>query len=99
MSPDTSCGWMVPSRRGNAGRFWRDAARSLIYRAPEERDTCPACASARLDALDLLPLRRARNGRYVGFVTLCDECGLVFSNPPPSADDLKQFYSPGGEWR
>jgi SAM-dependent methyltransferase len=90
---------MVALRRGDAGTFWREAARSLIYRAPEERDTCPACGSARLGQLDLLPLRRQRNGLYVGFVTVCHECGLVFSNPLPSADDLKQFYSPGGAWR
>src|SRR5688572_7127746 len=94
-----SCGWMVASPRGEAGGRWRRIARALIYRVPEERDTCPACASVRLNDLDLRPLRTARQGRYVGFVALCEDCGLVFSNPLPSADDLKHFYSPGGEWR
>ena len=70
-----------------------------MYRAPEERDACPACGSSRLEDLDLLPLRRPRQGRYIGFVELCGECGLVFSNPLPSAEDLEHFYSPGGEWR
>lgn len=90
---------MVASPRGDAGGRWRRIAGSLIYRAPEERDDCPACASPRLVDLDLLPLRRPRHGRYVGFVELCEDCGLVFSNPLPSADDLKEFYRPGGEWR
>ena len=29
---------------------------------------------------------------------MCDDCGLVFTNPLPSAQDLADFYSPAGEW-
>ena len=28
----------------------------------------------------------------------CDDCGLVFSNPQPTAEELSRFYSPAGEW-
>lgn len=41
-----------------------------------------------------MPLRAARTG----FVCACDGCGLVFSNPLPTPDDLAQFYSPAGAW-
>ena len=90
---------MVALRRGDVRRAARRIAQALIYRAPFELSVCPACASSDLDDLDLLPLRPPRAGRYIGFVTLCDSCGLVFSNPLPSFDDLKRFYSPDGEWR
>ena len=28
----------------------------------------------------------------------CDDCGLVFSNPQPTAEELSRFYGPTGEW-
>lgn len=72
----------------------RRLLQAWIYRAPGERDDCPACASAALFDLDVLPLRAGRTG----FVSGCDGCGLVFSNPLPGADLLADFYSPSGEW-
>lgn len=69
-------------------------ARALIYRAVDECERCPACASPRLSNLDLLPGR----GRRLRFVSLCDECGLVFCNPPPARAELERFYSPQGPW-
>jgi SAM-dependent methyltransferase len=48
--------------------------------------------------LDLFMLRRAVDGQRTGFISGCDECGLVFSNPLPSDEELAQFYSPAGEW-
>lgn len=77
---------------------WRSISRALIYRAPGEREHCPACASRRLYELDVLTVRLPR-GRHTGFVTGCHDCGLVFSNPLPSPEDLKHFYSVAGEWR
>jgi len=77
---------------------WRSAARALIYRAPDERDRCPACGSRRLSDLDLLALRYPYR-RRIGFVDVCDECGVVFSNPLPSMESLARFYSPDGPWR
>ena len=90
---------MAASPRGDVTQLLRSLAHLLIYRVPGERDSCPACESHLIEELDLLPLRRARHGRYVGFVSLCGDCGLVFSNPLPSEDDLNAFYRPGGEWR
>ena len=29
---------------------------------------------------------------------VCDDCGLVFSNPQPTPGELTRFYSPTGEW-
>jgi SAM-dependent methyltransferase len=74
--------------------FLRRVSQSLIYRAPGERDDCPACRSHRIFDLDVLPLRAAR----IGFVCCCESCGLVFSNPLPTAAVLAEFYRPGGAW-
>ena len=76
----------------------RSASRALIYRAPRERERCPACGSPRLYELDLLSLRHPIEGSRTGFVSGCDECGLVFSNPQPTPDEQDRFYSPDGEW-
>jgi SAM-dependent methyltransferase len=65
-----------------------------VYRAPGERDDCPACGSSDLFDLDVLSLRASRTG----FATGCESCGIVFSNPVPSAGDLEAFYSPTGDW-
>jgi len=76
----------------------RSASRTLIYRAPRESERCPACGSPRLYELDLLSLRHPIEGSRTGFVSGCDECGLVFSNPPPTPEEQDRFYSPEGEW-
>jgi SAM-dependent methyltransferase len=76
----------------------RDLARRLIYQAPGECERCPACGSPRLFELDLLMLRKVVDGRRMGFVSGCDECGLVFCNPQPSASTLEKLYSPEGDW-
>ena len=76
----------------------RSASRALIYRVPRETERCPACGSPRLYELDLLQFRRPVDGCRTGFVSGCDDCGLVFSNPQPTPEQLKRFYSPTGEW-
>jgi SAM-dependent methyltransferase len=48
--------------------------------------------------LDLLMLRKAVDGRRMGFVSGCEECGLVFCNPQPTAATLQKLYSPEGDW-
>jgi SAM-dependent methyltransferase len=73
-------------------------SRSWVYRVAGECESCPTCGSPRLYELDLLPVRRPE-GRRLGFVSGCEECGIVFSNPLPSADDLEHFYRPGGSWQ
>jgi SAM-dependent methyltransferase len=75
-------------------RVARRISQRLIYRAPGERDDCPACGSLALRDFDVLPLRAARTG----FVSGCDDCGLVFSNPQPTAAELEAFYGTSGSW-
>jgi SAM-dependent methyltransferase len=76
----------------------RSLGRSLVYAVAGERDLCPACGSTQLFDLDLVALRREVQGRKTGFVTGCDRCGLVFTNPQPSEAELARLYSPEGEW-
>jgi SAM-dependent methyltransferase len=78
------------------GRWRRELRRlgHLVYRAPGERDDCPACGSPDLFELDLMALRRGR----IGLVSGCESCGLVFSNPLPTPQVLEEFYSPTGDW-
>ena len=76
----------------------RSASRSLIYRAPHECERCPACGSPSLYELDLLSLPRPIDGCRTGFVSGCHDCGLVFSNPQPTPEEITRFYSPAGEW-
>jgi SAM-dependent methyltransferase len=80
------------------GRWVVNAIRSLVYRAPLERQTCTACDSPRVSHLDVLTLQRPIDGRRTGFISVCDGCGLVFANPQPSAEEQERFYSPAGEW-
>jgi SAM-dependent methyltransferase len=82
----------------NVSSLTRALSRAVIYRAPREAERCPVCASARLFELDLLVLRRPLDGRRTGFVSGCNDCGLVFCNPLPTSAELAQFYSPTGEW-
>jgi SAM-dependent methyltransferase len=72
--------------------------RALVYRAPDEDEQCPACASPRLTALAVHKLARPVRGRRTGLVSGCADCGLVFVNPTPSDDDLASHYAPDGEW-
>ena len=76
----------------------RSVSRALIFRAPRESERCPACGSRRLYELDLLPLRHPIDGCRTGFVSGCDDCGLGFSNPQPTAEEQARFYSADGEW-
>jgi 2-polyprenyl-3-methyl-5-hydroxy-6-metoxy-1,4-benzoquinol methylase len=85
---------MAGSRPGEWHRVARRASQRLIYRAPGERDDCPACGSSALHDVDVLPLRAGRPG----FVCACGDCGLVFSNPQPTAGELEAFYSTSGSW-
>jgi SAM-dependent methyltransferase len=89
---------MVGLLPGELHTVVRSASRALIYRVPGESEQCPACGSTRLYELDLLMLRSAARGFRTGFVSGCDDCGLVFSNPQPTVDEQDRFYSPDGEW-
>jgi SAM-dependent methyltransferase len=86
-----------PGRIAGLRRACRALARRAIYRVPGEVHRCPACGSRYLFELDLMALVVAGR-RRLGFVTGCEECGLVFTNPQPTASELAHFYTPGGEW-
>ena len=79
-------------------RLARRFSRAVIYRAPDELEVCPACESARLVALGVHQLAAPLAGRRTGLISGCEECGLVFVNPVPSADALAAMYTPQGEW-
>ena len=70
----------------------------LWLRLPDEATTCPGCGSSRIRLFDVIAIARDRQGRRVSFITGCDECGLLFSNPPPTRDDLDRYYSAEGPW-
>ena len=74
------------------------AGRTFVYRAPRERDRCPACGSSRLAALAVHKLQTRVDGRRTGLVSGCEDCGLVFVNPAPSEAELSAMYAPTGEW-
>ena len=74
------------------------AGRTFVYRAPRERDRCPACDSSRLAALAVHKLQTRIDGRRTGLVSGCEDCGLVFVNPAPSEAELSAMYAPTGEW-
>lgn len=74
-------------------RLW-----SVWLRVPDETTTCLACASTDIRMLDVISIPRTSTGRGVAFVTGCRDCGLLFTNPPPSAEELARFYAPGGTW-
>ena len=71
---------------------------SLWLRIEGEAVACPACGSSRIVLLDVMPHPRKVAGRRVGFVTGCRECGVLFSNPLPTPEQLAQFYGPIGPW-
>lgn len=70
----------------------------LWLRFPDEAAACPACASPRIRLLDVIPIVRDAKGRRVSFITGCADCGLLFSNPPQTSEELDEYYSTGGPW-
>jgi SAM-dependent methyltransferase len=76
----------------------RSLLRSVWLRTPDEATACPACASSDIRTVDVISIPRRSTGRGVAFVTGCRDCGLLFTNPLPSPDELERFYAPGGRW-
>jgi len=70
----------------------------LWLRFPGEATRCPGCSSQRLCLLDAFPIPSTLDGRRVSFATGCEDCGLLFSNPVPTRDELDRYYSREGEW-
>jgi SAM-dependent methyltransferase len=73
-------------------------ANLIYYHQADELRQCPACQSNRLSLLAPMPLNARPRGQRYGFITGCRSCGLLFANPLPTAERLRAFYAPGGEW-
>jgi SAM-dependent methyltransferase len=61
-----------------------------------EMQACPSCGAGRPIPLDYIVDNLAASS--AALVSGCESCGLVFVNPPPSADELDAYYRPGGAW-
>ena len=70
----------------------------MWLRFENEVRACPACASARIELLDVFKIPRDRRGRRLTFLTGCHDCGLLFVNPLPRPDELERQYAPEGAW-
>jgi SAM-dependent methyltransferase len=45
-----------------------------------------------------MAIARDAKGRRVSFITGCEACGLLFSNPPRTREELETYYSTEGPW-
>ncbi len=70
----------------------------LWLRFDDEASACPGCASPRITLLDSFGIPRDARRRRIRFLSGCYDCGLLFSNPLPPADQLATFYGDGGAW-
>ena len=80
---------------------WRaglGTVRSLWLSFGDEAKACPACGSGDLALLDVLRVRADMTGRKLAFLTGCEGCGLLFTNPPPDPDRAARFYEEDGAW-
>jgi SAM-dependent methyltransferase len=67
-------------------------------RLDNEASACPACGSSRITLLDVFPIRRTPARRRIAFVGGCYACGLLFTNPLPTEEQLRRYYSDEGPW-
>jgi 2-polyprenyl-3-methyl-5-hydroxy-6-metoxy-1,4-benzoquinol methylase len=74
------------------------ALRSLWLRFDDEVKICPACGSTELTPLDVLRVRSDMTGRRLAFLTGCEACGLLFTNPLPAPEQAVRFYAEDGTW-
>jgi SAM-dependent methyltransferase len=65
-----------------------DAARQIFESAAT---TCPTCREGRVTHLDFTSDADA-------LISGCRNCGLVFMNPMPTAEQVAARYAPGGNW-
>jgi 2-polyprenyl-3-methyl-5-hydroxy-6-metoxy-1,4-benzoquinol methylase len=75
-------------------------ARQLAsYVPPGEQRVCPACGAQPTTNLEPLSITSPASVRWkFGFISGCEQCGVVFANPMPSEQELDTVYSPEGEW-
>ena len=67
-------------------------------RFDDELYACPGCASSRIALLDSFGIPQDARRRRVRFLSGCHNCGLLFSNPQPPADELAALYRDGGAY-
>jgi SAM-dependent methyltransferase len=67
-------------------------------RFADEAAACPACHSPRIRRLDAMAIPRDAQRRRVAFIAGCDACGLLFTDPLPSAEQLERYYAEDGPW-
>lgn len=70
--------------------------RSLWLRFADEVTACPACGSVRIRQLDAF--RTSRAAHKTMLVGGCESCGLLFANPLPAEQQLKETYADDGPW-
>ena len=90
--------WRVAGQRARAVAERLRAVRFPLHRVPSETRHCPACSGSRLRLLEPISLYHSKHESRTGFATGCEDCGLLFVNPPPDPESLKAFYSPEGTW-
>jgi SAM-dependent methyltransferase len=72
---------------------------SVENRLEGELSACPACSAAPIEHLHWgVGGGKTEAGARVFFVSGCKACGLVFTNPPPTADELAAAYGEHGAW-
>ena len=77
----------------------RSLRSSLWLRCDDEASACPGCGSRRLALLDVIHISRGTKGRRVSFLTGCEDCGLLFTNPIPTEEQLERYYADEGPYR
>ena len=71
----------------------------MWLRYADEATACPGCASTGLRYVDVLSIPRDIRGRRTVFLSGCDACGLLFTNPIPAPEQLAEYYRDEGPYR
>ncbi len=91
-------GWRAAGESARGAIEGVRALRLPLHRVASETRHCPACRGRRLRLLEPISLYHRKQESRTGFATGCEDCGLLFVNPPPDPESLKAFYSPEGTW-
>ncbi len=71
----------------------------VFYSPPGELRRCPACDAVAVSHIEPLRITRPASPHWkVGFISGCENCGVLFANPLPGNDELAHLYSPDGAW-
>ena len=67
-------------------------------RFENEASVCPACRSPRITMLEVFGIPRTPERRRLAFISGCRACGVLFVNPLPTVEELRQYYAEQGTW-